>query len=278
MWFTNGVHGEWIACPQVDRPSTSLKWSASGGYLNGGAFVKRSLSGARNYEMDFGLRSRDDARKITDFYDGVWGPGPFYWVDPMTTDKNVFPQNWATPSLGAYDGTPLLGNGTRPVLAPTAANTRELPPESAVYTGVNQVDAAAHKVWIPIPDGYSLRVWGWGSVTGTVVVRATRTDGVNNTIPLNAPGLVGAPIGLTVVGSPTVKGIHVLVRGIGNLTLTSLQAVYFQTGKAAPAYPGFISGQGHSGCEFTDFEQSDYSAAMDKVGITATLTEVGQWL
>lgn len=43
--------------------------------------------------------------------------------------------------------------------------------------------------------------------------------------------------------------------------------------------PQWTPGIGHSGCEFTEHpERVDYSAALDKVGVTANLKEVGSWL
>lgn len=45
-----------------------------------------------------------------------------------------------------------------------------------------------------------------------------------------------------------------------------------------PTTGGYISGQGHSGCKFAEQPKlQNYSSAMDKVALTATLVEVGAW-
>lgn len=280
MWFGNANHMEWVACPQVDRPSSRSGWSASGGYLSGGSYVKRSLSGSKAYEMDFGLLSRDDARKITDFYDGVWGPGPFFWVDPMTRDKNVLTQNWASPHLQARDGVPLTVNRVRPLLVDTPANTRGLPKQSARYV-INQstasVAAAGRRLVVPVPPGHTLRVWAFGSADGTARLRLSRqNEGTSQQLVMNAPGGTTSTSS-TIDGGASGNFAYFTADGVGNLEVTAVQAVIYQTGKPAPVFTEFVSGQGHSGCEFEEFDQSDYSAAMDKVGVSATLVEVGQW-
>lgn len=281
MWFGNQNFMTWISCPLVDRPSTRQGFSASGTYANGGSWVKRSLSGAKHFEMEWPLMSRDEARKITDFHDGVYGPGPFYWIDPMVADKNVLPQNWATPSLAAYDGVPLTVNLTRPTAVPTPDNTRGFPPETARYAlnqTLVQVTTANRRLAIPVPPGHTLRIRAFGVADGTVRARISRRNEGNSTVLVMNAVTAEPAISSIVDGGATGNFGYLSVDGTGTLDITAFQAIIYPTNKPVLTWTNFVSGQGHSGCEFEDFEQDDYSARMDKVRISAELKEVGQWL
>lgn len=76
-------------------------------------------------------------------------------------------------------------------------------------------------------------------------------------------GLVNESVSRAIGGVITLSGIIVQCLPIGE----------------TPELGGFISGQGHSGCQFAGKPtQSAYSAALDKVGVSAKLVETGAWL
>lgn len=270
----------WISCPKVERPSGMAGWQSSGVFLGGGAYARRSLNGHRVYEFEWPMLKGEDSRKIVDFYEGVYGPGPFFWADPMAMD-NLLPQSWATPSLGAYDAVPLSHDGSRPSLVQTSSNTFGFPIQSASFSGVvtpsNMDDR--QKVWVPIPPGYTAHVYAWGAgaarVAAQTTVAGTATGSVQNA-PWNEV-TNGAPVPLSIVQSGSADGIFVFLNGPGSCIVTTIQVMLRPTSQT-PSWKGFVSGQGHSGCEITDFGKEDYSAAMDKVQLTAVMTEVGQWL
>jgi hypothetical protein len=62
-----------------------------------------------------------------------------------------------------------------------------------------------------------------------------------------------------------------------SLTLTGVMAQIHPNG-VVPQPGRFISGQGHSGCSFNDNPVlSNYSAAIDRVGLTVDLIETEGW-
>lgn len=119
-----------IPQPQFNADFSRAGWASGAATLQGGAYIRRSKSSHRVYNMTWDLASRDALRPITDFAEGIYGDGPLYFLDPMAMDKNVMSQGWGTPSLACYDG-PILWGDTRPTRTITTANTNRYPAESA---------------------------------------------------------------------------------------------------------------------------------------------------
>lgn len=280
FWFGN--RNRMVAIPPFNAGASYGRQGhfASMDFSNGGAHRRRSLSGARTYGLEWAPKyTRDQLRPLTDFYEGVYGPGPYYWLDPYAADKNVLAQSWATPSLGGYDGVILSNRVRRPALVSTSANSLGYPAESAVYE-MTTAEGLGASHWVPIPQGYTAWVGVHGSYSG-VGVRVRPTTG---------PGTYGAtvtPVALSVLtetrvntsfSSASFTGIELTLSGNGSCVLSGIIVQVLPTG-TTPATGGFISGQGHSGCEFDSYPAIEaYSAAMDKMGATADFTEVGQWL
>jgi hypothetical protein len=120
MWFSTRDYGAWIQCPSIEMPSKKEGWNSNGLFLNGGAYSRSSTAAHKHYNMSWGNINRDEARKILDFADRLYGDGPFYWVDPFVAEYNMLPQWFASPSQGITDGIPLNG-GTRGTAIATPA-------------------------------------------------------------------------------------------------------------------------------------------------------------
>lgn len=278
IWFGTREYMQWVKAPAINMTASKVGWDAQTNYLNGGASVRRSVSAHKEYGMSWNLASREDIRAISDYADGIYGTGPIYWTDPFTADTNALPQAWATPFVGAHDGTILSGKETRPTLVQTPANINGYPTRSALYT-IGTDDKPA--VWVPIPPGYTAWVGAVGiEGTGGKVV-ATPTTGPSTSAP--GQNLTLLPVtGTTRVNksfdSSAYDGVLVSLGGSGSVTLTALTVQVLPSG-AVPATGGFISGQGHSGCSFVSQpELTQYSAVMDRVGLTVRMIETEQWL
>lgn len=280
FWFGN--RNRMVAVPPfvVGADVGRVGYHSGFNFANGGAHIRRSLSGARTYSLDWTpTHTREALRPITDFAEGVYGPGPFYWHDPFFSDQNALAQSWATPSLGGYDGVILNGGVRRPELVPTSANSLGYPTETAVYTMTSSMGEGL-KHWVPIPPGYT----GWVGVHGSYSGVGVRVK------PTTGPGTYGStvtPAALSVTSTKRVNtsfpssscnGIELTLSGNGSCALSGIIVQVLPTG-VTPATGGFISGQGHSGCEFDGFPVIEaYSAAFDMVGTSVAMTEVGQWL
>lgn len=270
MYFGTRERMTWIPCPAIDADLSKAGWAATGRYLNGGGWVRRSATAGKVYRFSWNLTTQAELRKFLDYADGLYGQGPFYFIDPFATE-NVLPAYWASPRLAALDAPPLVID-QRPELVDTPENTYGYPTKSAVYTF--DADDEFAELWIPIPEGYSLHVGVHGSATGDAGVRVTPQDSTPTT-----PALLGVTTPeLTNHVVSGVRSATLSVAGTGTLTLAGVVAALLPDGQPAPT-GYFPSGQGHSGCDFENYPSvNGYSAALDKVGATATLIEVGAWL
>lgn len=278
IWM--GVRGyeQWVPAPSIGGDWSSIGWSKSLQLRNGGSRVSNSRATHKEYNMSWGLGSRDSLRAIMDMYSGIYGVGLIYFLDPFAADKNALPVQWAFPGLACADGVPLVGN-TRPEAITTTANTLGYPITSAKYllTGV------AKKVYVPIPPGYTAWVGVYGEVVGTGGVQVTAIT----------PGSMSGPTTLLTMlavtdttrfnasfDGNTYNGVELtIVAGTStSITLSGMMVQVLPTA-SVPATGGFISGQGNSGCKFeTAPSQTAYSAGIDKIGMTAKLIEVGTWV
>lgn len=288
LWFGTRGNEMWVKGPLAGGDSSRVGYSSSIQYINGGAGVVASQAAHREYNWSWSSATdTDDIRDIIDFAEGVYdtqdGVNLIYFVDPMAAQKNLLPQNWAVPSLGLGDGMPLL-NDIDPQAVNTPANSYKYPLRGVRYAGGS--DQA--KIYIPIPPGYSMWLGVHGSVSGGGMVKADAVQGVNvvSTATLTMLGLTTElvadhfdnsgngtdPTGVELYIDTTMSGATV--------TLYGMVAQLWPIG-ATPPTGLFISGQGHSGCQFSVHPtESPYYAAggIFQEAATAKLVEVGAWL
>ena len=278
MWFGTRNYMTWVECPAVSIDASKINWTSQTNFLNGGTYVRNSTNAHKEYTLNWNMTSRDNIRAITDFADNHYGSGPFYWADPFTMDTNIMPAQWGAAYINTIDGTAYAGN--RPVQVNTDANSLGYPIYSAQYT-INSIDTQP-QVWVPIPPGYTAWVGAKG-VSGT--------GGLVRAIPTTGPSSTGTAVTITpsAVASTTrvsnsfaassgYDGVIITLGGSGTITITSI-IVQILPDSQTPTTGGFISGQGHSGCTFaTQPSLTNYSSALDKVGLSAKLVETQAWL
>lgn len=300
MWFGTRGYMQHVPMPAFNQDFSKQGFSTSTEGLNGSAQVRTSAASHKVYNMSWNLAARDDLRPIVDYHDGLFGRGLIYFIDPMTSDKNVLPQHWAFPAQSALDA-PILFDTKRPTTVPTSANSLLYPSTSIQYSMQTEVES----VYLPIPPGMVAWVGVHGSADGWGGVRVT---------PFTREDVAGAaeyPVLLSVTDSTRVNtafssaewgGIELsLGTGVGtfgglypaldlypslstfpreaampatSVVLSGLIVQMLPVG-VTPATGNFISGQGHSGCKFEKApQQTAYSARLDKAGLSAKLVEV----
>lgn len=284
LYFGTRNHERFVPMFIPGADYSRVGYSSKSQYLNGGARLRRSKATHREYVMTWPASStRDELRPIIDFFDGVYddndGTNLIYFIDPVAADKNVAPQIWGSPALGAGDGMPLISS-VRPTLSATPANTLGYPARSATYTLTGS--ETAETLYIPIPTGFTAWVGAHGSATGSGGVQVT---------PFNGPA-AGTPVTLTLLAetnatrvnasfaSTAYSGIELQLKLAGSVTLSGIIVQILPTG-TTPETGGFISGQGHSGCDFESAPQVtpyQITGRSEAVGMTMKLTEIGSWI
>lgn len=281
MWFGTRNFERWV--PDFETGPTFGKeaWGTETTGLNGGAWVRNSTSSHRVYTVTWPpVRSRDELRPIADFADGVYddhdGVNLIYFIDPVAADRNVAPQGLAFP--GQSDAMPLV-RGIHPKLVPTAPNALGYPARSAQYTFAGTETPVP--LYIPIPPGFTL----WFGVHGTIAAD-TGFNVTPYTKAVAAAPVVPAALGVddtARVNAPFTApytGVEIAVIPSGTPIISSVIVQVLPNG-ATPQTGGFISGQGHSGCQFVGKPaQTVYTVAKgrDQIGMSAKLTETGAWL
>lgn len=280
VWFGTKAHMQWVTAPAVDITAGKVGYNASANFLNGGAWHRRSKTSAKQYALSWNMKHADEVQPILDYADGVYGNGFVYYVDPFIAERNVLPAYVANPSMNAYDG-PWLAGGERPTLVTHASSTNGYPTESAQYTITSS--ATVPSVFIPIPEDHTVYVGAHGSVqSGNARVTVT---------PVISSIANGTPVDLTLLAvtddrtnaswsySSGIIGVEISMASssTGVIQLDGLIAQVAPDGAVLPS-GGFISGQGSSGMSITEQPaMSQYSAALDRVGVSMSLLETEAW-
>lgn len=290
MYMATERFGTWVECPRINMQAGKVGWETVSKFLNGGNYIRRSTTSAKEYDMEWGLRSRDQLRPVLDFADYIYGEGDIYFCDPFAMDKNVLPAYWASPFMNGIDG-PLTGTTLggytpsvsgdwsgvlRPAIVDLGQSVNGYPTRAGGILG-------QHSLFIPVPPGYRLD-WGYHSDAGSHAMFTLQMfqNGV-------ASGSEWTPVNLPVAGSTRFNlglgagmstGMGVRITHDESMSDMSYAGMIAQIvpDTVAPSTGGFISGQGHSGLQFAaQPTYYEYSAALDKVQASARLVEVGAW-
>lgn len=271
VYFGNATHAAFIKAPQSGMDASPTGYASRISFLNGGSSVRRSNQTARQFNMSWsgqmnGSDSSEDLQVIKDFYDGLYGVGPFYWCDPYAMGSNLLAPNWAAPRLGELDWASLSATVTPTFTAAAYANG--FPSTYATYAlPGNHADALSYT--LIIPAGYTLH-FGWHSTSAGV--SAASAAGIRIT-PYDSSGTAGTVInpnsllaGGTTRTNVTVSGDSYssvkirLANGSGSSSSVNVVGMIAQLlpDGASVATGGFISGRGSGAIEFTEAPKMTY--------------------
>jgi len=274
VYFGNGTVQSWIKAPLSGMRAGSQGWVAETQLLNGRMHVSSSRASHRRFEASW-VGSMNDAdlelslTTIRDFSSGLFGEGPFYFVDPFASNQNVLPEHWAAPMLTENDWpniadiTPSFGDSNH-----TANN---YPIRYAEFD--MPADYASTKtLTLIIPKNYKLH-FGWhatndSATTGIRITPFKRSDNTADT-PLNPTRLIA---GSTVRTNTVVNGSsHSKVEISFATTLAAVVQVCGMIAQIIPsdlsvAAGSFVSGRGTTALEFSQKPQIEYYSSAVNVG------------
>lgn len=279
FWFGTRDYMQWLPCPAIDGSHSGVGYSDTVQYLNGGAFVRSSTTSHMEYSLSWNLTPRETLQPLYDYKNGIYGPGPIYFIDPFAADLNLLPSWWAAPGMALSDAPVLFGE-SRPSLVMNSDLSRKYPSRGANY--LVSPGSVSQTIYIPIPPGKTLWLGAHGLPNEGSYVVATPFSG----------SLANAPVALNNMSTGTTvrcdtylrsadgyTGVELSIAGSGSLTLFGLIAQLSNNSSTTFANPGnFIGGMGHSGCSFQGKPTKQaYSSALDLIGATATLIETEGW-
>lgn len=264
VWFGTANRMAWVPAPLsgVDRSLT--KWRVNGQFLNGGAWSRSSASGSRKHVFTWPAMLSADIRQITTYFEGTYGRGLLYYVDPFAQSSNMLPQWLAVPSL-ACDDAPVLYGTAIPTEVTAPANTYSYPTTGALYN-INGVSAVSYT--FPVPPNMTANVGFHGAVTGSAVLKANATT-------LTPLAVTTSTLTNFTYTAPSTGGwVTLAASGVGTLTAYGL---HMSIGTAPTG--DFVKGEGFTGLRLVEDPQiTGYSAGgLDRQAVSATLQEVGAW-
>lgn len=290
VYFGSGAYQTWIDAPQTGMNADANGSSSTFSFLNGRSYVKRALASSRSFSMNWlgsinGTTVQNSLKTIKNFYDGLYGSGPFYWLDPFAMSSNILPPHWAAPMLGENDWPDLVSDVIPSFTAASYAN--DYPIKYATYS-LSASYVGSRKLTIIIPDGYTFN-FGWHSTAAGIVSssaagvrvraynRSTGATADSSPASLLAGGTTRT--NFTVYGATYSKVEIFLANGSGSTSSVNLVAMIAQvlpTG-ASVASGGFIAGGGTTAIEFTSAPSIEYyttAISNGQVGMSANFLEV----
>jgi len=285
VYFGNKNKQAWIKAPNSGMKASAVGYIAETQFINGGAGVFRSTASHRKFSstwtgsMNTSVTA-ENLNLIKDFADGLYGDGPFYWIDPFAANQNILPPHWAAPMLTEKDWTSLAPEFSASFV--DAASSNNYPIRYASYP-IAGTYASSNKLTIIIPRDYALN-FGWhgpdsGSSTGVRVVPYLRSTGLPDTA-VNPTKILTTSLTRTNLKLKGDTYSHVEI-----FIATSDAATVNITGMIAQIIPenspvaqgGFISGKGTTGLQFASFPQIDYYSSTINdgwIGLAADWVEV----
>jgi hypothetical protein len=284
VYFGNKDKQLWIKAPKTGLKAANSGKVVQNDYLSGRSSIKRSQASKRTYDPSWlGYQNSEDGTSIyvlKDFADGLYGDGPFYFIDPYAIDQNVLPPHWAAPMLTQRDWPSLSSDFSATFVQEAAPNN--YPMRYASYETTENYESTV-KLTIIIPQDYSLN-FGWhgpaaGSSTGLRVVPYLRANGEADTAlnPTKIATTTTTRTNLKVKGD-TYSYVEIFI-GTTDASTVNITGMIAQIlpETASAAQGGFISGRGTTSIEFGQIPEIEYySAAIGNglIGLSASWVEV----
>jgi hypothetical protein len=287
VYFGNAQSQCWIPAPLTGLRVDSAGFSVENQLLSGRTHVKRSGANHRAFSVSWNgslnAETREDSlHTIKDYGDGIYGEGPFYWLDPYAVDTNLLPPHWASPMLSLGDWPSISSVGTQSLIS-TASNTKNYPYQSLKLAFSGVAESTTYQR-ILIPEGYKLHFGVHGVLTSgsaTVSLRQYPRAG-GSAVVVNAAILANnsAIRTNTQVNGNTYSMVDVFIRNtVASASDLRISGMIAQVLPEADSVPQgeFWSGRGTSALEFTQLPNVEYySAAINngQVGMSANFKEV----
>lgn len=284
IYFGTADKQSWIKAPASGMAAGSQGWGAESQLRSGRAFVKRSSASHRRFSPSwvgsYNATEEASLQHIVNYSEGLYGNGPYYFVDPFAANQNVMPPHWAAPMLTETDW-PELASGLAPTFSISGVNN-SYPMKYVSYTTADGY-ASTKKLTLIIPTGYKL-AFGWhgpaaGSTTGVRVVPYLRSTGLADTA-LNPTKITA---GGTVRTNTSISGttysrveIFIATTSASTLNITAMIGQIIPLASSVVA-GGFIAGKGTTSIEFGQRPTIEYySSAINEgqIGMSTTWIEV----
>lgn len=240
--------------------------------VTGGRAAYRSPVGYKTFNMSW-AGGTENLGDFMDIFEGAYGNGPYYMLDPRSKGQNILPARWASPWMLGH-----VANGWgKPFVSQNGTTAY---PESHDVTFTHGVGVPATKFNSPfsttvlLEDGVNYNFRVWGVATGGAQLRATAySQGVAETpisLPLSSSGATSADF-------TTYKGgvkLSLYLPAGSTLKLQHIELMA-QVDGLYPEDKPFHLGRGVGAVQFTGNIQGNLvSNKVDRIGLSVEVTEV----
>jgi hypothetical protein len=288
IYFGNANKQVWIPAPKTGLSAIVDSYFNEAQLLSGRAFTRRSSANHRRFSPAWtgplnAESINDSLHTIKDYFDGIYGDGPFYWLDPFAIDTNLLPPNWAAPMLTEKDWPTICaiptGSGATSFVA-TEPNTKSYPYKSLnINLTSTQAFESASSNRIIIPTAHRFH-FGWhGEVVSgnaTVILRAySRSTGLPTDIITNVMS-----VGSTIRTNTQLSGLAysmvdiIVIKPVGATSEISIAGMMAQVlpETSSVKQGDFISGRGTKGLLFSSAPSITYLSAKINDGLVELAT------
>lgn len=202
MWTYLGPFGNLlqIKCP-VDPVEAPIERNGTEQVtLAGIRYVQRPLNALRSWNLTIDIASPDDVGPLIALEQGVYGPPPYLWYNPVAARVNLLTPGLAAPGIpGTMPWTTLIGSPVVPGVNQIEVPAASLQAESPVIPILPNEPYTVSAQMLVRPGGSTSGTVGirWVTATGSTIIevrssvtvspnRAVRT----HTAPANAAGAV----------------------------------------------------------------------------------------
>jgi len=284
IYFGTATKQSWIKAPLSGMKADSIGWSVESQLLNGRAFVKRSKGSHRKFDASwvgsYNSAEEESLQHIINYADGLYGDGPYYFVDPFAANQNVMPQNWAAPMLASLGWPAITKDLSAVYTAATVGNN--YPSKYVEYETTNNF-VSGRKVTLIIPPGYKLH-FGWhgpatGATTGIRIQPYKRSDGTADTAVNPTKIVAGGSVRTnTQINGTTHSRVEIFLATTTAATvqITAMIAQILPTASSV-ASGGFLSGRGTTALQFSSKPTIEYYSSNinnGQIGMSAEWVEV----
>lgn len=232
--------------------------------VSGGRSVYRTPLGFKSFSMNWS-GGTENLGTFMDIFEGVYGNGPFYILDPRSEGQNQLPARWASCwQLGH------LANGWG---QPKVSQNANLTPEGleVLFTGranLPLVNATSpFRVVVPLQAEKTYHIKAWGEATGGAQLVATPLEGTSPGVPV-VLSLDGTPSPPFYGGENRSLRLHLYVPAGSTLTLRHMELM-------VGTWFGWHMGRGVGAVQFDGNMQGTLtSSKVDRIGLSAGMIEV----
>ncbi len=284
IYFGTKDKQSWIKAPLSGMKADLVGWSSETQLLNGRAFVKRSRGAHRRFDASwvgsYNANEEASLQHIVNYATGLYGDGPYYFVDPFASNQNIMPPHWAAPMLTQKDWPELTNQYSPAFVSATVAN--DYPSKYIEYSTLDNF-VSERKVTLIIPAGYKLH-FGWhgpasGSTSGVRIVPYKRADGTADTALNPAKIVAGGSVRTnTNINGTTYSHVEIFLAttAASTLQITGMIAQILPA-TSSVASGGFIVGKGTTGLEFAQMPTIEYMTSTinsGQIGMATSWVEV----